>query len=164
MGWIGIDLDGTLAQWGTRDPLTGYIHYDVTVIGAPISRMVDQVKLLLAEGKELRIFTARVGPATDDECRNALERVTPEQAAAAGLIPFTSQDPQQYWDAYQRNMINIWQGEHLGVVLPITATKDFHMWQLWDDRCIQVITNTGETLQDRLREIEILGHIGGDHG
>lgn len=50
-GWIGVDLDGTLAHY---DSWQGYEH-----IGAPIPLMVDRVKKWLAEGKEVRIFTAR---------------------------------------------------------------------------------------------------------
>ena len=39
--------------------------------------------------------------------------------------------------------------EHLGQVLPITCVKDFHLWQFWDDRSVQVITNTGEVLAEQ---------------
>ncbi len=52
-GWIGVDLDGTLAEYhGWK----GVEH-----IGAPIQPMLDRVKCWLAEGKDVRIFTARVG-------------------------------------------------------------------------------------------------------
>lgn len=51
MGWIGVDLDGTLAEYG------GWKGPDH--IGAPIPAMLDRVKAWLAEGKEVRIFTAR---------------------------------------------------------------------------------------------------------
>ncbi|MCK5651818.1 MAG: hypothetical protein KAJ42_10590 [Gemmatimonadetes bacterium] len=34
--------------------------------------------------------------------------------------------------------------EHLGQVIPITHQKDFQMYELWDDRAIQIIHNTGE--------------------
>jgi hypothetical protein len=36
-----------------------------------------------------------------------------------------------------------WCLTHLGVILPITHEKDFEMIELWDDRAIQVIPNTG---------------------
>jgi hypothetical protein len=49
-GWVGIDLDGTLAEW----------HGDVTTIGQPIPLMVKRVQKLLKAGVEVRIFTARV--------------------------------------------------------------------------------------------------------
>lgn len=50
-GWIGVDLDCTLAYYPTADP---------DGIGAPVPRMVDRVKAWLAEGIEVRIVTARV--------------------------------------------------------------------------------------------------------
>ncbi len=50
-GWIGVDLDGTLAEYGGWK---GPNH-----IGAPILPMLDRVKRWLADGREVRIFTAR---------------------------------------------------------------------------------------------------------
>ena len=50
--WIGVDLDGTLAYY---DEWRGVDH-----IGAPIPVMMERVKAWLDEGKEVRIFTARV--------------------------------------------------------------------------------------------------------
>lgn len=101
-GWIGVDLDGTLA------------HYDGWVspahIGAPITLMVERVKRWLAEGCEVRIFTARV---------YGNGRVASELA------------------------IMDWCKEHIGQILPITCTKDYGMIELWDDRAVQIIPNTG---------------------
>lgn len=51
-GWIGVDLDGTLAQY---DGWKGIEH-----IGPPVPLMLERVRLWLAEGREVRIFTARV--------------------------------------------------------------------------------------------------------
>jgi hypothetical protein len=51
-GWIGVDLDGTLAQYGKW----AGIYY----IGKPIPLMMARVKKWLAQGKDIRIFTARV--------------------------------------------------------------------------------------------------------
>ena len=48
-GWIAVDFDGTLAQ------------YDGTLkLGKPIPAMCERVKNWVAEGYEVRIFTARV--------------------------------------------------------------------------------------------------------
>ncbi|MHB9009227.1 MAG: hypothetical protein ACYDC1_20140, partial [Limisphaerales bacterium] len=51
-GWIGVDLDGTLA------------HYDgwqgAQYIGDPIAPMVERVQRWLAAGKTVKIFTARM--------------------------------------------------------------------------------------------------------
>lgn len=49
--WIGVDLDGTLAVYG------GWKGPDH--IGKPIQPMLDRVKRWMAEGKTVRIFTAR---------------------------------------------------------------------------------------------------------
>lgn len=54
MGWIGVDLDGTLATYH------GWISEDH--IGEPIPAMVARVKVHLEAGEEVRIFTARVSP------------------------------------------------------------------------------------------------------
>lgn len=51
-GWIGVDLDGTLAHYGIWQPDGG--------IGEPIPLMVERVKQWLAEGITVKIFTARV--------------------------------------------------------------------------------------------------------
>ena len=51
-GWIGVDLDGTLAYY---DQWRGALH-----IGEPIPVMLERVKRWLDEGKDVRIFTARV--------------------------------------------------------------------------------------------------------
>lgn len=40
-------------------------------------------------------------------------------------------------------------GEPIGPIgreLPVTATKDFAMIELWDDRAVQVRMNTGEVV------------------
>lgn len=50
-GWIGVDLDGTLAHY---DGWHGVEH-----IGAPIPAMLARVKAWLAAGIEVRIVTAR---------------------------------------------------------------------------------------------------------
>lgn len=50
-GWVGVDLDGTLAIY---DGWQGPTH-----IGEPIPLMVKYVRELLHQGVEVRIFTAR---------------------------------------------------------------------------------------------------------
>ncbi len=51
MGWIGVDLDGTLAVYeGWKGG---------SEIGDPVPLMLDRVKTWISEGKEVRIFTAR---------------------------------------------------------------------------------------------------------
>lgn len=109
-GWIGVDLDGTLAHY---DHWRGEDH-----IGEPITAMLERVKGWLAEGKEVRIFTARVGGGIN-----------------------TSK---------ARTYIEAWCKKHLGRKLPVTHEKDYAMIELWDDRAVQVIPNTGRTIADEL--------------
>lgn len=65
-GWIGVDLDGTLAHYaGWRGPL----H-----IGPAVPAMLERVQRWLAESKyDVRIFTARVSD--PDECEAVTERI-----------------------------------------------------------------------------------------
>jgi hypothetical protein len=108
-GWIGVDLDGTLAVYhGWRGPL----H-----VGEPIPRMVERIRQWIAAGVEVRIFTAR--------------------ASEGG-----------FWGSDGDEAIQSWCREHLGTELPITCTKDFKMIELWDDRAVQVVENTGEALSE----------------
>lgn len=51
-GWIGVDLDGTLAHY---EGWKGINH-----IGDPIPAMLERVKNWIDEGKTVKIFTARV--------------------------------------------------------------------------------------------------------
>lgn len=52
-GWIGVDLDGTLAQY---DGWRGAAH-----IGEPVPAMLERVRQWLADGTRVKIFTARAG-------------------------------------------------------------------------------------------------------
>lgn len=105
-GWIGVDLDGTLAYY---DDWKGIEH-----IGEPIPEMVERVRKWIEEGKTVKIFTARVGKGNDADRARAI--------------------------------IIDWCSEHIGRPLEVTCEKDFGMIELWDDRCTQVIPNTGKTL------------------
>ncbi len=114
-GWIGIDLDGTLA------------HYDgwkgVENIGDPIPTMLERVFSWIEEGQPLRIVTARV------------------YCGESGEDPIGD----RYRDAQiARTTIEKWCLKHIGLILPVTCCKDTSMITLWDDRCVRVKTNTGE--------------------
>ena len=102
-GWIGVDLDGTLAVYGEW---RGPEH-----IGPPIPAMVARVKAWLDEDRDVRIFTARI--AFDENGENM-------------------------------RAICAWCREHLGRELIVTNVKDYGMIELWDDRAIQVVPNTGQ--------------------
>lgn len=108
-GWIGVDLDGTLAHYeGCR----GTEH-----IGLPLAPMLERVKAWLAAGKTVKIFTARM------------------HGHGMPLIGGGVEDA--------RTPIEEWCRLHIGQVLEVTNVKDFGMIELWDDRAIQVESNTG---------------------
>lgn len=44
--------------------------------------------------------------------------------------------------------IEKWCEKYIGKILPVTSEKDYHMLELWDDRCKQVIPNTGILIED----------------
>lgn len=125
-GWIAVDLDGTLAQY---DETTNFPE-----IGPPIPKMVERVKQWLADGRDVRIFTARAHVSDDPAWL--------ESAAALGY------NSGKVWLAVQTARIDAWCLEHLGQRLPVTCEKDFQMIELWDDRCEQVIPNTGVTVTE----------------
>lgn len=109
-GWIGVDLDGTLAEYnGWQGP---------THIGPPVPLMVMRIKGWLAEGRTVKIFTARVSH--DGSAPRIREAVEALQA------------------------IQLWCVEHLGHRLEVTNHKDYDMIELYDDRCVQVEFNTGK--------------------
>lgn len=105
-GWIGVDLDGTLAE---------YHGWNGGAIGEPVPAMLARVKEWLVKEQQVKIFTARV-------CTG---------------------------DAEQIALIKSWCVQHIGQELEVTATKDFAMIELWDDRCVQVIQNKGIPVQER---------------
>lgn len=107
-GWIGVDLDGTLAHYnGWKDG----------EIGKPVPAMVERVLRWLQSGRDVRIFTARV-----------------------------AHDPK----GEQRRLIQDWCKKHLGQILPVTNAKDYSMVELYDDRAVQVVPNTGELIERKV--------------
>lgn len=110
-GWIGVDLDGTLAEYDE------WVHH--THIGDPIPIMRDRVLHWLKEGKQVKIFTARVWCGEADD---------PTESAEA------------------REAIEEWCIKHLGYKLPVTNEKDYGMYELWDDRAVTVQKNTGKII------------------
>jgi hypothetical protein len=50
-GWIGVDLDGTLAHY---DHYRGDEH-----VGPPVEEMTKRVRKWVDEGRDVRLFTAR---------------------------------------------------------------------------------------------------------
>lgn len=95
-GWVGVDLDGTLAA--TTEDMT---------IGEPIPEMVQRIKRWHAQGIKVKVFTARASSPTE----------APK--------------------------IRAWLLANKLPDLEITNTKDYQMVELWDDKAVEVIKNTG---------------------
>lgn len=93
-----------------------------TYIGPPVEAMLERVKRWLENGIEVRIFTARVS----EEHPGDLKKI--------------------------REAIEAWCLEHIGQVLKITNVKDYSMIELWDDRSVQVIPNTGISIRQLAQE------------
>lgn len=123
-GWIGVDLDATLAHY---DHWRGAGH-----VGAPIAPMVERVAQWLREGREVRIMTARVYP---------LGRIDPSD-----IVPM-QYEPRRRDAEMAVAAIRMWCAQHLGRVLTITCIKDYDMETLYDDRAVQVRKNTGELVE-----------------
>lgn len=85
-------------------------------------------------GKPIAVMVARVRAWREDG-------IDVRIFTARGSVDQADQD--LAYPAIQR-----WCQEHLGEVLPITTCKDIHMWQLWDDRCVQVRVNNGTPVCD----------------
>lgn len=116
-GWIGVDLDGTLAFYDT--------WRGSDFIGHPIPLMVERVIKWITEGREVRVVTARVHPSNPyrEVCRKAISAWVEEHVFS---------------------QLPLWFRERGKAKIQITHEKDFSMVELWDDRCVQVIPNTGK--------------------
>ena len=114
--WIGVDFDRTLAY---RDDMMPW-----TQLGAPLLPMVSRVRRWLAEGKKVKIFTARVA-----------EGASPD-------IP------------YMRQLLAAWSLEYIGQALESTCIKDQYCLEIWDDKVIQVAKNTGEPMYKEAMKVD----------
>jgi hypothetical protein len=122
--WYGVDLDATLARYD------GWVDGQ---IGEPIPAMVQRVKQMLCEGKDVRIFTARV--------------------AVTGAYSMWSGGCADYAFAQeQTRLIENWCLEHIGAILPVTAVKDFACIAIYDDRAKQVVPNAGILVEDQISQ------------
>jgi hypothetical protein len=119
--WYGVDFDGTIAEY--------HGFKGAGVLGKPIPLMLERVKRWLAEGKDVRIFTARVWHPDVTSHVSEHEFNTRMMEARAA-----------------RNAIRSWCVEHVGQELPITCEKDYKMVRLFDDRAVQVEKNTGRLI------------------
>ena len=101
---------------------------DGVIVGEPVPRMVERVRYWLSQGKQVKIFTARAS-VSDESMR--------ERNIAA---------------------IENWCVKHIGTILPVTCQKDYDCVEIWDDKAVRVIRNTGMTENEyRKRKFSGLG-------
>ena len=157
-GWYGFDLDGTLAVY---DKWEGIDH-----IGEPVKPMVDLIKRMHAEGKVVKILTARVSPrpspetkpspfadmnwSTDEALPDYVEKTLGDRPAEETILTRAMLAHEIYhagtWGA--RDFIADWCYKNLGFCPKITHEKDHLMLELYDDRVKQVVPNTGILVED----------------
>ena len=114
-GWIAVGLDSVLAE---------YVRFEgAGIIGPPVPAMVTRVKAWLAEGRDVRILTARISH--DGTAQRMMEA-------------------QQAHRAVER-----WCELQVGRVMPVTCMIDFKTTEVWLDRAVQVIPNTGIRVDGR---------------
>lgn len=92
-------------------------------VGPPVLVMVQRVKAWIAKGYEVRIFTIRVS--FKDEKKNECNT----------------------------KMIEEFCLKYIGKVLAVTCRKDYNCIQIWDDKAIRVIKNTGYS-EDEYRRLK----------
>ena len=140
-GWYGFDLDGTLAKY---DGWKGIDH-----IGEPVKLMVDLIKRMHAEGKVVKILTARVAPRANVETRP-----NPYLTDLDVHVTVGNDKGKTYRDIYDspnwtaREFIIDWCLKNLGFLPEITHEKDHLMLELYDDRVKQVVPNEGVLVED----------------
>lgn len=144
-GWYGFDLDGTLAKY---DGWKG-----IDNIGEPIKPMVDLIKQMHADGKVVKIMTARVAPRKVEEgAKHEASAEVPEYARGKGSTP----ELQAWIDAMYTKLttwrpvdfITDWCLRELGFWPEIVYQKDPLMLELYDDRVKQVVPNAGWLVED----------------
>lgn len=122
-GWIGVDMDGTLFTY------TEWTSWDT--FGTLIKPMGDRVLQWISERKDVRIFTARMPLPHEQEIEQTCYKTG-----------------QKFNGVMMKKAIADHTERHLGVRLRAQCYKDLHCIEIWDDRAIGVVANTGQTLVD----------------
>jgi hypothetical protein len=138
--WIGVDFDGTLAEYNNW---SGW-----NVFGKPIPLMVKRIKRWIRDGKEVRIVTARIGLPLRIEMRDKITGFENIQRLSRAKLHKCKISGETYSDQDMCDAIQAYTLEHVGEKLQVQCYKDYNMIELWDDRAVQVIPNTGRTLAE----------------
>lgn len=121
-GWIGVDLDGTLAKFDS----TINSHY----IGMAVPHMLERVRYWIKTGRTVKIFTARAGNAHDEERIN-------QWCMRHGLpkLEITNRKDHQ--------MIALWDDRAVGVVRNIGVPILPAPMTLWQSLCLRLLLLVG---------------------
>lgn len=125
--WIGVDFDGTLATYDVWVPWNEF--------GKPIMPMVKRVRDWLKKGVTVKIVTARV--------------------SFTGGVSVCMVTGVEFTNEMMISAMQDWTDAHCGARLPVQCHKDYRMLELWDDRAVQVIPNTGRTLAEEHEAITV---------
>ncbi len=131
-GWIGVDLDGTTFEYH------GWVGWNV--FGAPIAPMIDRIRAWAAEGREVKIVTARVGLPIRERDGNMYPSVVRNHVCLVTNERFS--------DDMMVRAIHEHCQKYIGFAPQVQCYKDVDMIELWDDRAVQVVPNTGRTLAE----------------
>lgn len=127
-GWIGVDLDGTLAEHRSG--------HGIEDVGAPIPLMVERVLAWMNSGREVRIVTARVSPdrpLQEQADQRAMVEAWCREHLGTTLIVQAHKDPgmRQLWDdraiQVERNTgLRVVEDEEPGDDTPTPAEVEWH--------------------------------------
>lgn len=113
---VAVDLDRTLALYDKAKSRHPDGRFNIHYVGEPIPEVVDACKMLLAQGHDFRIFTARVSPRPDGS------------HVEAGRV------------------IEDWALKVFGRRVAVTCIKSYEFDEFWDDLAISIEANTGRFL------------------
>lgn len=99
-GWIGVDLDGTLALY------SGWVS--IEHVGPPVDMMLQRVKNWIEDGRTVKIFTARVS--VPEPKRSEVIRIIQDWCEKHGLPRLEVTNVKDF------GMVELWDDRAIGVV------------------------------------------------
>lgn len=124
-GWIGFDIDATLAEY------SGWIGF--SRIGGPVPTMVDLLVDYVNNGWEVRIFTGRVAPDPDsDDIPVEERRKLIREWLNKNVVPLLPEDYPE---------------------IKITHEKDKSLFYMYDDRAGGVVPSKGILYSSLLKSV-----------
>ena len=123
-GWIGVDMDGTLFEYTEWTKWNEFGRL-IVPMGERVIRWVKE------ERKDVRIFTARMPLPQDEEIEQTCYKTG-----------------EKFNGVMMKKAIADHCERELGFRLRAQCYKDLHCIEIWDDRAVGVVANTGQTLVD----------------